>query len=303
LTPNEIAASFGVNTSAWPGLRDVLQNGSWTKDDLRRFLAAADADDDGVVSTSECRNLHQHLDRNSDGRVSADELQDTFRLFDADGNGSLDGTEVSKLLSGMSANEVYTFMREADQNGDGSVSRTEFLHLVKRYDTDNDGKLSAAEWSHALKGPQSNVWLERLLHVAQRKFIDPHMANATVPSRMLYKVAAAGLRSKIAGGSLVQGLCNEAFNVAVWEHAVPKLATAAAGAMGLQPPRPGETVAPEPPVPHEAGLPPQGRCLCGAAPRITLRPCGHKVLCARCYARMVDAGVARCPRCGRLIEV
>jgi len=83
LTPNEIAASFGVNTSAWPGLQDALQDGSWTKDDLRRFLVAADADDDGVVSTSECLNLHQHLDQNSDGRVSADELQDTFRLFDA----------------------------------------------------------------------------------------------------------------------------------------------------------------------------------------------------------------------------
>jgi len=292
LSPDEIVASFGINTSAWPGLQDVLQNGKWTKDDLGRFLAAADADGDGVVSVSECSKLHQHLDQNSDGRVSTDELQDTFRLFDADGNGFLEDTEISKLLAGMSANQVHTFMQEADHNRDGRVSSTEFLDFVKRYDADNDGTLSAAEWSRALKEPQANVWLEKLLYVAQRKLVDPHMANATVPSRLLYKVVAAGLRSKIAGGSLMQGVCNEALNAAVYDAALPKLATVAGAALGWGPPRP-----------HDAVPPPSGRCICGADPRITLRPCGHRVLCARCYARMVDAELARCPHCGRHIEV
>lgn len=53
--------------------------------------------------------------------------------LDADGNGTLTTTELSTVLNGfMDAKEVQAIVELADKDGDGVISREEFLEVVLR---------------------------------------------------------------------------------------------------------------------------------------------------------------------------
>lgn len=66
-----------------------------------------------------------------------DRLIDTFKLLDKDGNGKITAEELKEVLgndpSFKHGIEYYEEMiKEADQNGDGTIDYSEFLDMMKK---------------------------------------------------------------------------------------------------------------------------------------------------------------------------
>jgi len=126
-----------------------------------------DTDGDGRLSVREMRNavkLITELDRDGDGCVSKAELprctQAAFRMGPADGGGNLGYYAPAQALILNDARLVGSAPRQAkpprgpewfrkmDRNGDGDVSRKEFLGTDEQFaeiDTDGDGLISVEE--------------------------------------------------------------------------------------------------------------------------------------------------------------
>jgi Ca2+-binding EF-hand superfamily protein len=126
-----------------------------------------DADGDGRLSVREMRNavkLIAELDRDGDGCISKVELPRcslaTFRMGPSSGDGDLGNYRAARALAVKSrrlGDEVPgqtkpprgpEWFRKMDRNGDGDVSRREFLgtdEQFKEIDTDGDGLISIEE--------------------------------------------------------------------------------------------------------------------------------------------------------------
>lgn len=308
LSASEMEKAFRINTSAWPGLQDMIQSGKWSEDEMQLFLSVADANNDGVLSPSECFDLHRRLDGNGDGQVSADELskdallrasygkqaEDLLSKFDKNGDQVLDPGEVENLAEGMTANQVFAFMQKADVNRDGMVTQDELSALVAKFDTDGDGKLSPKEWNAALQD-QSSVLQNAVLPVMlfiQRKYIDPfYRPRDSTGKKLAYDAFCAGIQNKMKGGTFLGGAVTGAANSCFWEMAMPAVAKRL------------ERLAPEPQAVPDLIAPEGGNlCICGAAPQVTFRPCGHKRVCSKCFAYMLNAGLLKCLQCGQTFE-
>ncbi|XP_042360362.1 calcium-binding protein 5b, partial [Plectropomus leopardus] len=71
------------------------------------------------------------------GMIGLKELKDAFREFDIDGDGSITSDELRhamiKLLGEQtSRNEIDAVVREADNNGDGTVDFEEFVKMMSQ---------------------------------------------------------------------------------------------------------------------------------------------------------------------------
>ncbi|AWP18776.1 putative calcium-binding protein 5 isoform 6 [Scophthalmus maximus] len=71
------------------------------------------------------------------GMIGLKELKDAFREFDIDGDGSITSDELRhamvKLLGEQtSKNEIDAVVREADNNGDGTVDFEEFVGMMSQ---------------------------------------------------------------------------------------------------------------------------------------------------------------------------
>ncbi|XAR64102.1 hypothetical protein NMG60_11024311 [Bertholletia excelsa] len=81
-----------------------------------------------MLSNSEFREVFKHLDRDSDGKISGDELRAYFE--DAGEPISLEGTRKA--------------IAEFDVDGDGTLGFGEFVHMMRRNDSGDDGDLRRA---------------------------------------------------------------------------------------------------------------------------------------------------------------
>ena len=120
-----------------------------------------DTDGDGRLSVREMRNavkLIAELDRDGDGMISRAEIPRcstaTFRMGPADGAASFARYQTVALTSGRVSRQPPRpargpeWFRKMDRNGDGDVSRKEFLgtdEQFKEIDTDGDGLISVEE--------------------------------------------------------------------------------------------------------------------------------------------------------------
>jgi Ca2+-binding EF-hand superfamily protein len=120
-----------------------------------------DTDGDGRLSVRELRNavkLIADLDRDGDGCISKTEIprcsQATFRMGPPSGGGDPDRLVRARLPGDRGPNVPARpargpeWFRKMDRNGDGDVSRKEFLgtdEQFKEIDTDGDGLISVEE--------------------------------------------------------------------------------------------------------------------------------------------------------------
>jgi len=95
--------------------------------DVEALFNKVDIDKTGLISYSEF--LSAAL--NNSELMTKERVLQSFDRLDADGSGTLSSSEMSKVLNGfMDAKEVQAIIDLADSDGDGVISREEFLAAV-----------------------------------------------------------------------------------------------------------------------------------------------------------------------------
>lgn len=137
-------------------MSDLQQRMEFPPDEVYRFLAEADMNEDGMIEYEEFiplalqivqgmyakKRLEQHMsevDQHAEDLLvhgmSRDELTELvgsiFERMDADGSGTLSKQEFATALTsmelGLTRREINTIMFQTDQDGDGGVSYREFV--------------------------------------------------------------------------------------------------------------------------------------------------------------------------------
>lgn len=115
----------------------------------------------------------QHLVSHRTATVNMDMFRETFALFDKDESGCIDRDELRSMLLALGqhlkSSELDDIMRQADTDGDGKISFTEFVSMMNHrlyrrgdltagdlkaafntFDVNHDGFISSAELEHIL---------------------------------------------------------------------------------------------------------------------------------------------------------
>jgi Ca2+-binding EF-hand superfamily protein len=126
-------------------------------DQGRAIFAIVDLNRDRRLSVREIRSAVARVsswDRNSDGRIGSDEIPHHFEM--SIGRGQIVGAGMSSAAAARMAStpgarvvrEGPSWFRKMDRNGDGDISRREFLGPradFERFDSNGDGLIDAAE--------------------------------------------------------------------------------------------------------------------------------------------------------------
>ncbi|KAE9290950.1 hypothetical protein PR003_g25163 [Phytophthora rubi] len=123
----------------------------------------------------------KHLVSHRTSTVNMDMFKETFALFDKDESGCIDRGELQGMLLALgqqlSSSEIDNIMRQADTDGDGKISFTEFVsmmnqRLFRRGDlTAGDLKAAFDTFDVNRDGFISSSELEHILHVLGNKHI------------------------------------------------------------------------------------------------------------------------------------
>jgi Ca2+-binding EF-hand superfamily protein len=127
---------------------DADRDGSVTPEELEAWFAAHDGNGDGRLDAEDFEarpgkaHGHRHgmglaLDADGDGIVELADLEALTSRYDADGDGALSAEELpgmdrEKRRHGRRGDRGAFFLRHADQDGDGAVSRAEWDEAVAR---------------------------------------------------------------------------------------------------------------------------------------------------------------------------
>jgi Ca2+-binding EF-hand superfamily protein len=155
LTEKELAACLNLLAQG-AALRTTVT----VKDEGRSLMECIDVDHDNRLSVRELRmawSRLKHWDRNGDGCISRDEVPRRFKVSVTRTQPAAQGFQnfAFALAGGGGMASRYTpptkgplWFRKMDTNGDGDVSRREWLGTeeeFKRIDTDGDGLISLEE--------------------------------------------------------------------------------------------------------------------------------------------------------------
>jgi len=104
-----------------------------SRDEILKVIDTIDTDRNGTINYTEF--VAAAMEKNV--YLRQDRLIDTFKLLDKDGNGKITAEELKEVLgndpSFKHGIEYYEEMiKEADQNGDGTIDYSEFLDMMKK---------------------------------------------------------------------------------------------------------------------------------------------------------------------------
>lgn len=102
-------------------------------DKLHVLLANMDLNGNGSIEFDELVGAI-FSDLNEEILINQDQLMQVFRLFDRDGNGYITAAELvgqmAKMGQRLTYRELSEMMHEADSNGDGVISFSEFANIL-----------------------------------------------------------------------------------------------------------------------------------------------------------------------------
>ena len=123
-------------------LIDRNGKGSISADDLKRVMTAVGE----AVTDEDIKNMIEEADLNTDGVVDFPEFAKMmqqrrkqnalaeFQIFDKDGSGTVSAQELKEVLKkfdvDISDETLDGMIKEADQDGDGSINYTEFIKIM-----------------------------------------------------------------------------------------------------------------------------------------------------------------------------
>ncbi|KAL6008200.1 putative calcium-binding protein cml11 [Asimina triloba] len=110
-------------------------------DQLDALVQKADTNSNGLVEFSAFVALVSPKLLAAKSRYTEEQLQQLFRLFDRDGNGCITAAELAhsmaKLGHALTAEELTGMIKEADMDGDGRISFSEFSQAITSAAFDN----------------------------------------------------------------------------------------------------------------------------------------------------------------------
>ena len=123
-------------------LIDRNGKGSISADDLKRVMTAVGE----AVTDEDIKNMIEEADLNTDGVVDFPEFAKMmqqrrkqnalaeFQIFDKDGSGTVSAQELKQVLKkfdvDISDETLDGMIKEADQDGDGSINYEEFMKIM-----------------------------------------------------------------------------------------------------------------------------------------------------------------------------
>jgi len=112
-------------------MRSIGQNP--TEDEILELVMESDLNGDGTIDFEEFAEMMKKKSSETD---QTEDLREAFRIFDKDKSGYIDGKEILQVTATMgqklSTDELATFMREADLDGDGKLDYNEFVKMMTK---------------------------------------------------------------------------------------------------------------------------------------------------------------------------
>ncbi|KAK9054413.1 hypothetical protein SSX86_025491 [Deinandra increscens subsp. villosa] len=112
-------------------------------DQIHKLFSHMDSDGSGTVEFNELVNSMSSEMMNQDIIMNQHELLEIFKSFDRDGSGFITPAELAKSMTKMGQpltyRELSEMVRDADTDGDGQISFTEFQGIMARSAADSLG--------------------------------------------------------------------------------------------------------------------------------------------------------------------
>jgi len=113
-------------------------------EELKEMINEVDKDGNGEMEFTEfCVLMSKRMENKEDGET----LIKAFEVLDLDGSGSIERDELRKVLKGfsdagehLSEDEIELLIKEADVDGDGQISFTEFAKVMMAEPEEGDDK-------------------------------------------------------------------------------------------------------------------------------------------------------------------
>ena len=134
-----IANATDVLAKFWKCFRDVKV--------LRQAFKQFDIDGDGKISKQEVSQGMKKSGRD----FTNDDIETLFILADKDGDGQIDFAEFATIMIPTAPERISKLKKKFDTNNDGSIDAAELAAAFKRMDTNNDGAIDSRELSTGLQ--------------------------------------------------------------------------------------------------------------------------------------------------------
>ena len=134
-----IANAIDVLGKFWKCFRDVKV--------LRQAFRQFDIDGDGKISKQEVAQGMKKSGRD----FTMEDIETLFILADKDGDGQIDFAEFATIMIPTAPERISKLKKKFDTNNDGAVDAAELAAAFKKMDTNNDGAIDSRELSTGLK--------------------------------------------------------------------------------------------------------------------------------------------------------
>lgn len=110
-------------------MRSIGQNP--TEDEIGALIMESDLNGDGTIDFKEFLTMMRKKSSETD---QTEELRQAFRIFDKNKDGYIEAKELRRVTTTLgqvlTTDEIDTFMREADLDGDGKLDYNEFVRMM-----------------------------------------------------------------------------------------------------------------------------------------------------------------------------
>ena len=179
--------TWSLQSQSCTELRDIFLQMDKSKSGVVTYEEFTDALSDVNITGTDIFKMFHALDSNADGKIeysefvaalaaqelsgSEEKISDAFGRFDTAGTGFLTVDSLGEVLGAKDAEEVKTFVAEADVHGDGMVGFDTFLGYMKQEFCAICGTRSRLRSGPRRRSPSQTVWFVHLVDRTRNTFV------------------------------------------------------------------------------------------------------------------------------------